>query len=46
MQVARWCRTLSATGKVVIIITHDRLLTNLAADAVVDLTACVIGKED
>lgn len=37
VEVASWCRTLAHAGKVVVIITHDALLAELAGDAIVRL---------
>jgi len=36
-QVCDWCRTLADAGKSVVIITHDRLLVDLAADVAIEL---------
>lgn len=36
-QISDWCRTLAEFGKTIVIITHDQLLVNLAADAVIEL---------
>ena len=37
-EVAQWCRKLAASGKAVVVITHDDMLARLAGDRVVDLS--------
>ena len=38
-KVAAWCRKLAASGKAVVVITHDDTLARLAGDRVVSLSA-------
>ena len=38
-EVAQWCRKLAASGKAVVVITHDDMLARLAGDRVVDLSS-------
>lgn len=39
IEVADWCRALARSGKAVVVITHDELLSGLAGDVVVELLA-------
>lgn len=39
VEVADWCRALARSGKAVVVITHDELLTGLAGDVIVELAS-------